>query len=593
MVSEIRSGKRFLTILREAPLNLTSLKANIFTANYLHYLRRSYITEAWHPIDLFGTKNCFKTFEEKGDISIHVIKYPGEIIEDLDYSEAGFLACFTFINQEKWVRTFNIKTIACDTTYKITKYNNDLTSFYCLDDHERSISFLFIITDHETTSVLTYCLSKFKENNPDISWDNIKYLMSDLATPFKNAVHTVISPNIIWLFCSWHLAQAVRKKIPIKLNLDNELNKQGLSESGEKNLIRIKTFFYGLRDSLTREEFQKNWTGFSNYLCKNKFTNFHSYFFTNYVKDGRGDHWALYNRIKSRLNTNMVSESRNNDLKNLLDRQTDLRNDNLISFLLIWVKDIQMKLDKSFLSEKTTEFLSSRHKKSESNARKAEYLLLKCPHIARVISYTSIEVSISVNELLLKRCELDKDRDNEMKKGSGEIKRIQETKIISMGIRENKMNFFGDDDVDDMVIYTVKMDGKNFFRKEGFLSSLTAFHALKSNTSKEMNVDYQYSGEENFTLKDIYKSIKVENKIEKFFMTQFSCNCLRFLRSKEICFHIHLAMQTPGVDNSLLRSDSQGDRIFNNSDDLGKNVTDISLSIIWPRENSDTRIVGK
>ena len=28
-----------------------------------------------------------------GDISIHVIKYPGEIIEGRDYSEAGFLAC--------------------------------------------------------------------------------------------------------------------------------------------------------------------------------------------------------------------------------------------------------------------------------------------------------------------------------------------------------------------------------------------------------------------------------------------------------------------------------------------------------------------
>ena len=105
---------------------------------------------------------------------------------------------------------------------------------------------------------------------------------------------------------------------------------------------------------------------------------------------------------------------------------------------MIWEEDIQIKPYKSFLSKKTTELLGSRHKKSGSNARKAEYLLLKCPYIARVISNTSIEVSISVNELLLKRYKLDKDRDNEMKKRSGENLKSQETKIIPMGICENK-----------------------------------------------------------------------------------------------------------------------------------------------------------
>ena len=79
-----------------------------------------------------------------------------------------------------------------------------------------------------------------------------------------------------------------------------------------------------------------------------------------------------------------------------------------------------------------------------------------------------------------------------------------------MGIRENKMNFFGDDDVNDVVIYIVKMDSKKFSRKEGFPSSLTAFNTIKSNTSKVMKVAYQYSGEENFTLEDIYKTIKVK-----------------------------------------------------------------------------------
>ena len=61
-----------------------------------------------------------------------------------------------------------------------------------------------------------------------------------------------------------------------------------------------------------------------------------------------------------------------------------------------------MELDKSFLREKTTEFLISRHKESESNISKTEYLLLKSSYIIRAISYTSVEASSSVNELFLK-----------------------------------------------------------------------------------------------------------------------------------------------------------------------------------------------
>ena len=92
----------------------------------------------------------------------------------------------------------------------------------------------------------------------------------------------------------------------------------------------------------------------------------------------------------------------------------------------------------------------------------------------------------------------------------------------------------------------------NFPKKEVFPSSRTAFHALKSNTSKAINAHCRIGRRELYIEEYLqtHKSLKV-------FHGTILMELPYILRLKEICFHIHLDIQSPEIYNSFHRTISK------------------------------------
>ena len=118
-----------------------------------------------------------------------------------------------------------------------------------------------------------------------------------------------------------------------------------------------------------------------------------------------------------------------------------------------------------------------------------------------------------------------------------------------MGLREKKMSFYQDMPVSEGIKeFVVKINGEIFFCGNDFNSSVTAFYVLNQvENFQDLGKDDGVTiSKEHVTLQVLKTRRRKVELITNFFMTQFSCNCLRFLRSKEICIHIHVAIQTKG-----------------------------------------------
>ena len=85
---------------------------------------------------------------------------------------------------------------------------------------------------------------------------------------------------------------------------------------------------------------------------------------------------------------------------------------------------------------------------------------------------------------------------------------------------------------------------------KSFNSPACGFVSLKeyNKPSKGLN---QPTLNNNLITKDVSKRFH-NRDVEQSFMTMFSCNCLAFLRSKEICIHCHLALVSEGTYEYLL-----------------------------------------
>ena len=59
--------------------------------------------EEFDKTDLLGTQKLIADLLKK-EIEEFVLKYPGNVIEGLEYKKDGFLACFRFKKQEEMLR---------------------------------------------------------------------------------------------------------------------------------------------------------------------------------------------------------------------------------------------------------------------------------------------------------------------------------------------------------------------------------------------------------------------------------------------------------------------------------------------------------
>ena len=193
IINELKSGKPIPRIIRESTYTLSSLKGSVISSDYLRNLYRSSVLEEWDKDDSTATRKLMELLSKQKKLVTYVSKFPGQIIEGLSYNKNSFLACFGFDHQIEWLKSCQLQTISVDTTYKFTKYNYFLTSFFCLDSDGRGLPFLFIISEQETAPVISYCRPKFKQNNLNIDWDNINFLMSDMASSFKNTFRESIT----------------------------------------------------------------------------------------------------------------------------------------------------------------------------------------------------------------------------------------------------------------------------------------------------------------------------------------------------------------------------------------------------------------
>ena len=81
----------------------------------------------------------------------YILKYPGGVLDGLNYPKNSFIACFTFKGQKEMLATCSIETIVENATYNtyiyIDIYNSYIIMFFCMSVEERDMPFLFLLID--------------------------------------------------------------------------------------------------------------------------------------------------------------------------------------------------------------------------------------------------------------------------------------------------------------------------------------------------------------------------------------------------------------------------------------------------------------
>ena len=72
--------------------------------------------------------------------------------------------------------------------------------FSILDEQERGLHVLNIISDREDSNVIAFNFSKFLEQHSDLDFTTTDYLMTDMAPNFKNTFEKSINSNCQWLW---------------------------------------------------------------------------------------------------------------------------------------------------------------------------------------------------------------------------------------------------------------------------------------------------------------------------------------------------------------------------------------------------------
>ena len=194
-----------------------------------------------------------------------------------------------------------------------------------------------------------------------------------------------------------------------------------------------------------------------------------------------------------------------------------------------------------------------------------------------------------------------------------------------MGLQEEKMSLYQDvPDSKGIKELVVKINGEIFFCGNDFNYSVTAFYTLNQvEDFQDLEKDDGVTiSKEHITLKVLKARRKKVELITSFFMPQFSCTCLRFLRSKEIYIHIHVAIQIKGFfnfakekknsqdfsltsDKDILNSVFCSEEIYqnqkevNNSSNKNKNNTElvveylIYINIINDLYNTEVQVIDE
>ena len=157
----MKSKKPKVQILREAPLVLKSSKSKVLPMSYLSYLEKTYVQSKYGLTDFLSVQKFTDMLLTSEDIKIYTIKYLREKLSGLNYADEGFLIYYNFPLQQEWLKTYSLRNLAVDTTYAVTKYRNKFTVFSILDEQERNIPVLKIISDREDSNIIAFCFSKF------------------------------------------------------------------------------------------------------------------------------------------------------------------------------------------------------------------------------------------------------------------------------------------------------------------------------------------------------------------------------------------------------------------------------------------------
>ena len=536
IISDLKYGIPIKTIMEKAPNFLCSARGRFgLTRDYVRYLQKLHIIYQYDKKDSNGTVKLLEQLENDNEIIIYLSKYPGEVNDELkDYPISGFLLAFSFKKQLQWNK--NVTTIFADSTFGVNKYNRPLTAFFALDSDERVLPLFFIISDSDSAKFLVPCLKQFKNIHNEINFSEIKYIMSDMAANFFNAVKEAWDIPIIWLYCAWHFKEAVMTR------LDSEfLNRSSIKE---KSLCEtIKKTFFSMRDQLTEAEFLNKLEMFSNLLKLSKSEaalKFHTYFSKEYIVNNKFRRWATFYRIHSRANTNAASESSFGNLKGFLERKNNLRIDSFISTLFKWVESIDNSRKKREMGLNSFELKSTRQKIAEANVRTAFKHSQKNSQ-ALIIAYENENVFVieDANEVMKFSEESKRNEERSLREEDKNIleKRIQygrKKETISLAEKFSEFNPSGK--------YEVKFNGDKFYHSSTFPSDI--FRELYL-SNDQLTKGSEAGGDGLKDANNFYElcSIKKNNINNKyFFLSWFSCTCLRFLRSKEICIHIPFAI---------------------------------------------------
>ena len=293
-------------------------KAHCITKNFLRSLRTEVKKlKRFSNEDLENTYMVLNSLKTKSKITTFIFKEKGvKIINHPDIDDNFIVAFQTAIQHTTFIKEQS-DYIMVDSTHSTNMYGYKLITFAILTRKQRFYPFIFMLSDSDSESTISYVLETLKTQ--DLLPSTPSYIMSDMAHTYYNSWKNNINDNIIWYYCNFHFVTAIRKKMVLKIkNLDIRTT--------------IEKKFDSLLIIINRAKFNRAYKAFL-YFIRTRAQLFYDYFFNTY--HNAVERWALCYILEIELNKNNHIESYHRVLKDEhLKKNSYNRLDTVISALI-------------------------------------------------------------------------------------------------------------------------------------------------------------------------------------------------------------------------------------------------------------------
>ena len=256
--------------------------------------------DSWVRSYMSNDSSPFILYKRQGEQSFDIPPDDACIKDNTGLLNEDFLLGYMDSAQCEMLRRFgtgDLSVVCVDSTHGTNIYHFLLTTVMILDNNRQGFPVAFLFSTRETECVLKLF---FRAIRSQVGIISVNSFMSDMAPQSYNAWRHVMGDSVHRLFCSWHVAKALKE------------NTQRIADSE----MRTQTYV-SLHSVMTEHDvptFEDKLAKLRDQLRSNESTEqFCNYFESNYLANTKS--WAYCYRLYTGVNTNMSLERMHRTLK--------------------------------------------------------------------------------------------------------------------------------------------------------------------------------------------------------------------------------------------------------------------------------------